>query len=126
MVADTVECFHQVMGHPGEKKLHEMLNQHYYHPKLHYHINKLKWKDCQKHKLAGRGCLLPKGEVRIAPWEEVAINLIGPWKVKVNDQQVEFNALSCIDTPSNLVELIHVDIKTAKNICDKFMQSLLC
>jgi hypothetical protein len=55
----------------------------------------LKCKDCQKHKLEGRGYgLLPKREVRIAPWEEDAIDLIGPWKVKVNGQQVEFNALT--------------------------------
>jgi hypothetical protein len=64
--------------------------------------------------------------VRIAPWEEVAINLIGPWKVKVNGQPVEFNALTCIDTASNLVELIRVDHKTAKHIRDKFSQSWLC
>ena len=103
------------------------MNQRYHHPKLRYHIDKLKCKDCQKHKLAGRGYdLLPKQEVRIAPWEEVAINLIGPWKVKVNDQQVEFNALTCIDMASNLVELILFDNKTAKHICDKFTQSWLC
>ncbi len=64
--------------------------------------------------------------MRIAPWEEVAINLIGPWKVKVNGQQVEFNALTCIDTASNLVKLIRVDYKTAKHIRDKFTQSWLC
>jgi hypothetical protein len=115
------------MGHPGEKRLQETLNQCYYHHRLHYHIDKLKCKDCQKHKLAGHGYgLLPKQEVQIAPWEEVAIDLIGPLKVKINGQQVEFNALTCIDTASNLVELIHVDNKTAKHICDKFTQSLLC
>jgi hypothetical protein len=66
---------------------------------LLYHIDKLKRKDCQKHKLAGHGYgLLPKLEVLIAPWEEVAIDLIGRWKVRVNGQQVEFNALTCIDT----------------------------
>jgi hypothetical protein len=64
--------------------------------------------------------------VRIAPWEEVAIDLIGPWKVKVNGQQVEFNALTCIDTASNLVKLICIDNKTAKHIHDKFTQSWLC
>ncbi len=79
------------------------------------------------YKLAGRGYgLLPKQEVRIAPWEEVAINLIGLLKVKVNSQQVEFNALTCIDTASNLVQLIRIDNKTAKHICDKFTQSWLC
>ncbi len=64
--------------------------------------------------------------MRIAPWEEVAIDLIGPWKVKINDQQVEVNALICIDMDSNLVKLIPVDNKTAKHICDKFTQSWLC
>jgi hypothetical protein len=70
---------------------------------LRYHIDKLKCKDCQKQKLAGCGYgLLPKEEVRIAPWEEVAINLIGPWKVKVNGGQVEFNMLTCTDMALNL------------------------
>jgi hypothetical protein len=64
--------------------------------------------------------------VQIAPWEEVAINLIGHWKVKLNSQQVEFNALACIDTTSKIVKLINVDNKTAKHIHDKFMQSWLC
>ncbi len=64
--------------------------------------------------------------MRIAPWEEVAINLIGPWKVKGNGQQVEFNALTCIDAASNLVKLICVDNKTAKHTRDKFTQSLIC
>jgi hypothetical protein len=107
MVVDTVKWFHQVMGHPGEKRLQEMLNQRYYHPRFCYHIDKLKCKDYQKHKLAGCDYgLLPKQEVRIAPREEVAINLIEPWKVKVNGQQVELNALTCIDMASHLVMLI--------------------
>jgi hypothetical protein len=55
MVADTVKWFHQVMGHPGEKRLCAMLNQDYYHPKLCYHIDKLKCKDCQKHNIASPG-----------------------------------------------------------------------
>jgi hypothetical protein len=46
MVADTAKWFHQVMGHSGEKRVHEMLNQRYYHPKLRYQIDKLKCKDC--------------------------------------------------------------------------------
>ncbi len=103
------------------------MNQRYHHPRLCYHIEKLKCKDCQKYKLEGRGYgLLPKQEVQIAPSEEIGIDLIGPWKVKVNGQQVEFYALTCIDTASNLVELIRVDNKTAKHIRVKFTQSWLC
>jgi hypothetical protein len=67
-------------------------------------------------KVQTSGCgygLLPKRELRIAPWEEVAINLIAPWKAMVNWGLLEFNALTCIDMASNLVELICVDNKTA-------------
>ncbi len=63
--------------------------------------------------------------MRTAPWEEVAIDLIGPWTVKVNNRKVEFNALTCIDTVSNLVELIRIDNKTSRHIRDKFVQSWL-
>jgi hypothetical protein len=106
------------MGHPGEKN---------HHTKLCYHIDRLKCKDCQRYKLAGCGGSLPsKKDVRIAPWEEVTIDIIGPWKVKVDGQLVELNVLTCIDTASNLVELIHIDHKTAKYICKKNAQSWQC
>jgi hypothetical protein len=61
MVVDAIKWFHQVMGHPGEKRLRDTLNQRYHHPNLHFHIDKLKCKYCQKHKLSGHGYgLLPK------------------------------------------------------------------
>jgi hypothetical protein len=44
----------------------------------------------------------------------------------MNGQQVEFNALTCIDMASNLVELIRVDSKPAEQIRGKFTQSWLC
>ena len=100
-----------------------MLRQRYYHPKLRYHIDHLKCEHFQRHKLTGRGYgLLPERELRIAPWEEIAIDLIGPWQVKVNGRLVEFNALTCIDTASNLVELIRIDNKTSEHVKSKFMQ----
>jgi hypothetical protein len=46
MAVDTVKWFHQVMGHPGEKRLHEMIKQRNHHSKLRYHIDKLRCKDC--------------------------------------------------------------------------------
>jgi hypothetical protein len=41
MVVDTVKWSHQAMGHPGEKRLQDTLNQRYRHPELRYHIDKL-------------------------------------------------------------------------------------
>ena len=126
MIEQTVHWFHKLMGHPGQKRLRETLRQRYYHPKLRYHIDKFKCEHCQRHKLSGRGYgLLREREMRIAPWEEVAIDLIGPWQVKVNGRKVEFNALTCIDTASNLVELIRIDNKTSSHIRSKFEQAWL-
>ena len=115
------------MGRPGEKRLGELRRQHYYHLTLHCHIEKLKCQDCQQHKIPGCGYgLLPKSEVYIAPCKEAAIDLIGPWEVNVNGKNVKFNALTCIDTASNLVELIMIENKTATHLHDKFTQCWLC
>jgi len=127
MVAETVKWFHQVMGHPGKKQLKESLRQQYYHPSLLRHIEQLKCQDCQRYKIPGHGYgLLPERGVRVAPWEEIAINLIRPWEVKVNSRTVDVNALICIDTASNLVELIRINYKTSKHILDKFTQCWFC
>jgi transposase InsO family protein len=107
--------------------MQDTLMQRYHHHRLRKTIDEYKCKECQHHKLASKGYgLLPKRQVRIPPWEEVAINLIGPWKIKVNGRLCEFNALTCIDSTSNLVELIRIDNKTAEHIRDKFVQSWLC
>ena len=69
----------------------------------------------------------------MAPWREVAVDLIGPWKVKLGnvpneDRQesyIEFNAFTCIDPVTNLVELIRINNKTAAHIGAKFEQGWL-
>ena len=50
--------------------------------------------------------LLPELDIIITPWNEVAIDLIGPWKIKFNGRVCIFNALTCIDTATNLFEMI--------------------
>ena len=60
--------------------------------------------------------------MQILPWEEVAIDLIGPSRVKVNNRKVEFNALTCVNTESNLVELVRIDNKSSCHI-HNFSQS---
>jgi hypothetical protein len=47
-------------------------------------------------------------------------------EVKVNGQQVEFNALTCIDKALNVFKLNHIDNETANHIHDKFTQIWLC
>ena len=55
MVEDMVKWFHQVMGHPGEKRLTELLRQRYHNPALCQHIEQLKCSNCGRYKISGRG-----------------------------------------------------------------------
>ena len=124
LLKPAIKWFHLVTGHPGEKRLEMTLKARYYHPEIRHEVLRFKCDACQRHKLPGKGYgLLPKRELRIAPWEEVTVDLFGPWHIKVNRREVEFKALTCIDTASNLVELICVDNKTSEHIKNKFMQS---
>ena len=54
---------------------------------------------------------------------EVAVDLIGPWKVKVRGKAYEFNALTCIDTAKKIIELVRIDNKTSQHISSKFVQT---
>eukprot|EP00957_Ditylum_brightwellii_P150236 11440962-Ditylum_brightwellii.AAC.1 len=54
------------------------------------------------------------------PWSEVAVDLIGPWKLNIQGQEVEFSAPTCIDTVSNLTEIVRIDNKTTEHTAQKF------
>ena len=128
MVEPTVKWYHQVLGHAGEKRLLQTLKARYHHEDFSSCVKKVikNCEYCRKHKLPGRGYgLLPERELRIAPFEEVAVDLIRPWKVKVRGKEVTFNALTIIDPVTNLVELVRIDNKTALHIRKKFEQTWL-
>jgi len=64
-------------------------------------------------------------DLKEQPFEEVAVDLIGPWKVQVRGKQYEFNTLPAIDTVTNLVEVVRIDKKTLQHITSRFAQSLM-
>lgn len=90
----------------------DTLQQHYHHPKPWHAIDKFKCEQCQQHKMFGKAmATILMGDEnsmlgRSCNWLTV------PWTVKVNNSKVECNAFTCIDTVSNLVELIRIDLKT--------------
>ena len=63
---------------------------------------------------------LPPRVAGIFPWRTVAVDLIGPWKIKVNGVPLEYNALTCIDPVTNLTEIIRIRNKTSKHVADQF------
>ena len=86
------------------------------------YIDKFTCSDCQNHKLDGRGYgILPMRDIKEQPFEKVAVDLIDPWKVQVRDKAYEFNALTAIDTVTNLVEIVRFDRKTSEHITSRFV-----
>ena len=126
MIAETIEWFHIVTGHPGKSKLRLTIGQRYYHPDLRRQIDNYNYTECQRHNQDGKGCgLLPERELREQPFKEVTVDLIGPWKVQVCGRGYEFKALTSVDPVTNLVELTRIDNATSEKITRKFAQSWL-
>ena len=126
ILTPSVAWFHQVLGHPGSTRLYKTVSQRFYNSRLRHTIDSFKCDHCQKNKLPGKGYgLLPERDVVSRPWHEIAVDLIGPWKVKIRNKVVTFNALTAIDTASNLVEIIRVDNKTCRHVTDKLRQCWL-
>ncbi len=66
--------------------------------------------------------LIPECKLCSVPFEECAVDLIGPWTIQVCNNLYEFNALTVIDTVSNLVEQVRIDEKTSTHMARKFTQ----
>ena len=126
LLKPAIKWFHLVTGHPGEKRLEMTLRARYYHPEIRQEVLRYKCDACQRHKLPGKGYgLLPEKDVKTQPFEEVAVDLIGPWEVKIHKKKVTFLALTIIDPVTNLTELVRVDNKTANISARKFAQTWL-
>ena len=60
------------------------------------------------------------------PWDEVSVDLIGLWTVKIRGKTTrEVFALTIIDTTSNLVELVQIENKTLENVARRFHNTWL-
>ena len=104
-------------------RLWSTISTHFYHPRLRQYVDTIVRECiiCQKYKLAGPGYgQLPPREAPLAPWDEVAVDLIGPWKIEIHGQELVFNALTCIDPVTNLSELIRIANKSSAHVAMKF------
>lgn len=123
ILSDLVLWFHKVLGHGGMTRVYDTIRSRYHHPKLKQQVVETvgSCQTCRKWKLTGPGFgLLPAKDVVAVPWQEAHVDLIGPWKVKINDIDVEFLALTVIDPVTNITELIRVENKTADHVSRKF------
>ena len=64
--------------------------------------------------------LPPRNDIAV-PWEEVAADLVGPWKITVPQiGELRFHALTIIDTTTTISEMVRLDNKTAQHVAMHF------
>ncbi len=71
------------------------------------------------------GHVPPKQVHQLNHWDEVCVDMIGPWKIKINQFEYTFRALTCIDSVINLPEVIPVDNATSVAVANAFEDSWL-
>ena len=54
------------------------------------------------------------------PFESVCVDLIGPWTINIQNQEITFNALTMIDPDTNLMDACCINNKTAQHVATKF------
>ncbi len=95
----------------------------YYHRDTQLLVDKFNSEHCQRNNLSGTGYgLLPEHELHSVPLKGCAVDLIGPWIIQVCTKPYEFDALTVIDTVSNLVKLVRIDEKTSAHMARKYAQ----
>jgi transposase InsO family protein len=126
---DTIiRFYHLVLNHIGMTRLRDTIAQHFYHTHLQSHVENIvrPCDACQRYKLPGRGHgHLPARNALILPWQEVAVDLIGPWTIKLHGQDYKFHALTSIDTVTNYPEIVRLNNKTSQHVAQQFENSWL-
>ena len=122
LVHDAIRWYHLVLGHPGSTRLYDTMKTRFHHPRLSSLCMAYRCPDnCSMHKNsgAGYGHLAPR-HAELMPWHDVAVDLIGPWKITINGTDLVFQALTAMDPVTNLLEIARIDKKTSANVAQTF------
>ena len=130
LVGAVIKWFHSVLIHPGARRMYDTINAHFYSPKFRSIIDTFcsTCDVCQRiHSRVPKLGKLPPKQTEQNPWEEVQVDLIGPWEFKISPKNalVKFNALTCIDPFTGLLEIEPLTNKTCAHVATQFYASWL-
>jgi hypothetical protein len=120
---DVTNWFRLALNHWGLHRLLSTMGMHLYHPRLYFFAERIlkNYNACQREKLPGpQYGHMPPQEANILPWEEIALDLIGPWTVKLAVESYELYALTCIDTVAYFPDTVRLCDKTASHVGMQF------
>jgi hypothetical protein len=116
---DLIQWYHQALRHPGLHRLLQTMTMHLHHPNMRAMTEDitLHCDACQRQKLQGpQYTHLPPREAALVPWEEVTLDLIGPWTIKLDNNSYSFYALTIIDPVTNFPDAVRLQNKTALHV----------
>jgi Integrase zinc binding domain len=120
MINDVLAWYHITLCHPGAMRMKDMIGALFTAPNLGKSIELYveRCDSCQRHKDPSRAYVeLPPTEADSNPFEEVAVDLIGPWTLETEEHgQFEFSALTATCTACTLSKLARVEHKTMDHV----------
>lgn len=123
-----IKWYHAMLVHPGAERLYNTLRQHYTWPNMAQQIKNYT-KQCHACQVGKRGLRgmgkIPLKDVETEPWKDVAIDLAGPWKTKIDGKEIVFHTFTIIDTFTGWVEIVPIYNKEMETIGDAFKREWL-
>ena len=124
----AIRWYHLALSHLGSKRLFDTMSMIFYHRELRNRLEAViapcEHRQKYKNVLRGHGHTAPR-EAGLLPWNQVAVDLIGPWTLTISDETIQFTALTIIDMVTNIVELVRLDNKTSDHVANQFVNTWL-
>ena len=109
----TITWYHYILGHCGQERLVKSIRNYLHFPGLDAKVKTFvkTCDECQRYKSNGPGYgHLPPRDDYPAPFEDIAIDHMGPWTIEVpRIGSIKFHVLTIIDIATTLFEGIRVD-----------------
>ncbi len=125
----VVKWYHEMLCHPGEKRLEETIRQHLTWSGLKTDVIKCvrKCPNCQKGKKQKKkyGHVPPK-LAESQPWEHLCVDMIGPYQIRRKGKKtLRLQAITMIDPATGWFEIVESKTKTADVVANKVELSWL-
>jgi hypothetical protein len=129
LIEPTIAWYHIILGHCGITRMEVTLSNHLWFPHMRQRIidHVSQCEHCKRYKFngPGQGHMPPRNDTSV-PWQEVAVDTIGPWKVPLmNNQALIVHALTMIDPATTLSECVRVEDGTASHAAMLFTNNWL-
>jgi len=136
--AALLEWYHTNLQHPGIKRMQATVKTNFYWPGIDAAITKLvqTCDVCQQCKITAvkkYGKIPLPAHHKLSPWEEVHVDLIGPWDVRYNSSATpgkstveKIMALTIMDKATGWPEFVAIKNKTSYHISILFDSEWLC